>query len=59
MHFDIIKSLDPVVYQVLWGEIADAYLAKSMFDDALEYYEPLSEITVRPSSFPRFRSRRR
>jgi len=53
IHFDIIKRLDPTVYQVLWGEIGEAYLAKSMFDDALEFFEPLSEITVRlfpPSS---------
>lgn len=46
MHFNIIRKLDPEVYQILWGEIGDAYLAKSMFDDALEYFEPLSELTV-------------
>ncbi|KAL7416696.1 hypothetical protein BDY24DRAFT_377956 [Mrakia frigida] len=48
IHFDIIKRLDPTVYQVLWGEIGEAYLAKSMFDDALEFFEPLSEITSLP-----------
>ena len=52
IHFGVVKKLDPAVYEILWGEIGDAYLAKSMFDDALEYFEPLSELTVRPLSLP-------